>query len=183
MPLLRVKTIGQTRSLLSVAIVKLSSLFKQYPQQLNLRGDLHHWDKGFMGGVYYAWFIVWIFEFIFFYSKNKNILRSLFIYGANVLTHLIIPRHRKNVTWFCYIWRLSRLLLYNCLVILAWPRSSYNRGYYLFCLYQPLIEIIVIHIIWAAGVLWLYWSIKSWMEKHWRRVNNGSPIINTSLPM
>ena len=49
-----------------------------------------------------------------------------------MLNHLIIPIHWQNVSSFCYIWRLSRFLLDNCLIILDFTQTPYSRYYYCF---------------------------------------------------
>ena len=89
--------------------------------------------KGFLGGVYYSWFLVFIFELIFFYPKSKNLLLSWFIDGSNMFNHLIIPRNQKNVTWFCYIWGCIRLLIDKYMIILAWNQRPYNWDFF-FCI-------------------------------------------------
>ena len=78
-----------------------------------------------------------LFELIFFYPKSKNILRSWFIDGDNILNHITIPRNQQNVTCFCYIWWWIRLLLDNCLMILAWTHHLYNRDCYCFFCIKP----------------------------------------------
>ena len=90
--------------------------------------------KIFLGEVYYAWFILCVFEVISFSPKSKNILRSWLIYGANMLNHLIIRINQLNVTCFHYIWWWIRLLIHNYLVIFFWLHCPYNWDYYLFIL-------------------------------------------------
>ena len=56
-------------------------------------------------------------------TKNRNcvylwLLWSWFTSGANVLTRPVIPRHRKNSTWFCYSWCHIKFLN-NCLLMLG----------------------------------------------------------------
>ena len=94
----------------------------------------NHWSWGvlfkvFLGGLYYTWFLVWIFEIVFFSLKRNNILRSWFIDGSNMLIRLIIPRNQKNVTCFRYIWLWIMMLLDNCRMILDCPRRPYNQDY------------------------------------------------------
>ena len=49
--------------------------------------------KVFMGGLYHAWFLVYVWPRIIFYSPmDKNLLRHWFIDRANMLTNLIIPQ-------------------------------------------------------------------------------------------
>ena len=42
------------------------ALFFLYPQKLKFRGALHHQDKFILGGIYWSWFLVCIFEPVFF---------------------------------------------------------------------------------------------------------------------
>ena len=52
--------------------------------------------KGFLGGVYYACFLVCIFELILFDLNRKNLMQSWFIDESNMLNHIIIPRNQKK---------------------------------------------------------------------------------------
>ena len=94
---------------------------KKKNQQLKFRGGLHRWYKVFLGRVYYAWFLVCIFEI-----KSEIFFCSSFIYGDSMFNHIIIPRSQKNVTWFRYIWWRIRLLLDNCPFILAFNHNPYR---------------------------------------------------------
>ena len=134
--------------------------------------------KGFLGVVYYAWFLVCIFKIVFFSPNINSLLRYLFVEGSNMLNHLIIPRNQPNFTCFSYIFFWIRLFLDHCLFILDWSPCPYNPYYYCF-LYQHLIEIVFIHISWSDGAMWLSRSIQVWMERFWRHINNDTPSINT----
>ena len=79
-------------------------------------------------------------------------LKSWFSDGDNILTHLSLLRHWQNATCFYYSWWWRRLLLDKCLLILNWPQIPYNWDF-LFCLYQALVEIIVVRTGLTAGVL------------------------------
>ena len=56
--------------------------------------------KVFLGGLNYAWFIVCIFELVFFHPKSKNLFWSWYIDEANMLNNLIIPRNKKMLLAF-----------------------------------------------------------------------------------
>ena len=138
-PLCPVKLLRQTCSLLLVTIVKLAPLHFLYIPN-------HHWSWGvlfttgltcFLVGVYHKLFLVFVFELVFFYLKSKNVLRSWFINGVNMLNHLIVPRNPKICTWFSYIWWCIRLLRDNYLMILAWSQCPYNRDCYFFVCINP----------------------------------------------
>ena len=137
------KLLGKTCSLFLVTIYNFSFvpffflLFSSIP---------NHWGwgvlfasglRGFLEGSCYTWFIVFIFELIFSSINSKELLRSWFVDWTNVLNHLIIPRNQQNVTRFCYIWWWIRLLLDNCLMILAWPQRPYNWYYCCFVCINP----------------------------------------------
>ena len=137
-PLFPVKLLGKTWSLLSVTTLNFSSLLFLLFLLSFLFGILNHWSwgvistsglKGLLGGVYYEWFLVCIFELILYSLKRKNLLWYLFIDGVNMLNHIIIPRNNKNVTFFFHIWWCIRLLLDNSMMILACPHCLYNRAY------------------------------------------------------
>ena len=127
------------------------SLKKQYPNNWSLGVLFTTGIKVFRGRVYHTRFLVCIFEPVFF--NVKNLLRYWFIYRDNVLTHIRITRQQKNATLFFYSWKHIRLLLYRCMLILDWPQNPYNWDYYCFCLYQQLLEIIVVCIILTASVI------------------------------
>ena len=141
----------------------LYSVCPKYPQPLlRLRGDLHRGVNIIPGRIVLhmlilfsiksehllrSWFTdganmlnhlnIGLFELIFFYPKIENILRSWSIDWTNMLNHTIVPRTQQNVTCFCYIWQLIRLLPNNCLMILAWSQCPYNPGYYCFVCINP----------------------------------------------
>ena len=93
--------------------------------------------KGFLGGLYYALFLVCIFELIFFSLKSNNLLQYWFVEGYDMLKHLIIPRNHPNITCFSYICCWIRLLIGHYMVILAWSKRPYTRYYYCFLCVNP----------------------------------------------
>ena len=150
-PLWWAKPIWKTFPLLLVTIVNFLSLFLFLLLLLLLLYSFyyfsnipnHHLSWGVLfivefkvlpGGVYYAWFLVCIFEIILFSLKSNNLLWSWFINRGNLLTHTIIPGHQKHFTCFRHILWWIWLLLNNCLMILSWPQSPYNWDYYCFVL-------------------------------------------------
>ena len=59
--------------------------------------------------------------------------------------------------------------------------ASVYSGLLLFCLYQLLIEIVVIHISWTGGVMLLHWSGQFCRDTLRRRINQGAPV--STLPL
>ena len=104
--------------------------FKQYLQQLGLRGSLQRrgkrlswWNIPHMISCLPIWTCLIILP------KNKNIFQSWFIDGDNVLSHTSLPKHRQNATCFHLSCWWSRLLLDNYMLILGWAQSPYYWDY------------------------------------------------------
>ena len=143
--------------------------------------------KGFQGGFYHAWFLVCIFDPVFFSTEK-------YIFSPSLLIDLIylptssspdtskIPLASITVDGGEYC---SSIAVYWSLDFVTLPHIPYNWVYHFFCMYQPLLDIIVvmINIVWTDGVLWLNWSRQGWREKTRKPINNGSPSGNTNPPL
>ena len=137
--------------------------FKQYLQQLGLRGSLQRWGKRLSWwNIPHMISCLPIWTCLIILPKNKNIFQSWFIDGDNVLSHLSLHRHQQNANYFHLSWWWRRLLLDIYILILGLAKSPYNWGYNFFCLYQYLFEIIIVHIFFTVCVLLFHSSSHGW---------------------
>ena len=164
--LCEVKPLGQTWTMLLAPIITL-------PSPLFLNNTPNNWSwgvlfptriKGFLGGVYHAWFIVYISDPVLFFllqhktSCGHGLLIVLIFWPTSPSPFIIkIPLAFITVDGgeSC-----SSIYVWWYLDFVAWPHSPYTWIYICFCLYQHWIDIIIvmINIGWTDGVLWLNWT-------------------------
>ena len=126
--LCQVKPIGQTCSLLLVAIINLELYI--YYQRLKLRGAIHQRDKSVPGrSISRKIYCLHIWTRFFYLFQRKNIMLSCFSDGSNMLIHIRLSRYEKNATCFNYSLWWSRSFLNNCMLILSWTHIPLNQDF------------------------------------------------------
>ena len=133
--------------------------------------------KSFLGGLYYAWFIMIVFEIVLFSPRSKISNGPDFLMGLICWTISSSPGISQMslalVTFFAGSGCCSTTVWWSFIGL-----RVLILGIIVVVFLSTLIEVLLIHISWDYGVIWVFWSGQGWRETFWRRIINDAPSVN-----